>query len=420
VTATLDTTPRYRPYPAYRDSGVEWLGEVPAHWAVRKIRRLCLVRRGASPRPIDDPIYFNDEGSYAWVRISDVTASEKYLLETEQKLSEFGQSKSVSLEPGDLFLSIAATVGKPIITKIKCCIHDGFVYFLNLKEDREYLYYVFLSGELYKGLGKLGTQLNLNTNTIGDIQIPLPSLPEQRAIIAFLDRETAKLDALIARKERLIALLEEKRAALISHAVTKGLDDAVPMKDSGVPWLGDVPAHWVVKPLGKTAHLQRGYDLSADQRKQGEVPVVTSGGITGFHDQAKTKGPGIVTGRYGTTGNLFYIEQDFWPHNTSLFVDNFFGNLPRYVYYLLKILPFDAHADKSAVPGIDRNDLHILAVCQPPLDEQESIISYIDYGITKLNTLIAKNRQHIGLLRERRATLIAAAVTGKIDVRGAA
>ena len=126
-----------------KDSGVEWLGEIPAHWAVKKTKRLCLVRRGASPRPIDDPIYFDDAGEYSWVRIADVTASERYLELTTQRLSRLGKSKSVPLEPGELFLSIAATVGKPIVTRIKCCIHDGFVYFVGLRENREYLFFLF-------------------------------------------------------------------------------------------------------------------------------------------------------------------------------------------------------------------------------------------------------------------------------------
>ena len=188
-------------YPEYQNSNVEWLGDVPASWEVKKVKRLCLVRRGASPRPIDDLVYFDDEGEYAWVRIADVTASDRYLEHTTQRLSNLGKSKSVPLEPGELFVSIAATVGKPIITKIKCCIHDGFVYFVGLNENREYLYYVFSCGEPYRGLGKLGTQLNLNTATIGDIFLPVPSRQQQDAIVRFLDRETGKIDALVAKKE---------------------------------------------------------------------------------------------------------------------------------------------------------------------------------------------------------------------------
>ena len=207
-----------------KDSGVEWLGKIPAHWEAKKIKRLSKVRRGASPRPIDDPVYFDDEGEYAWVRISDVTASTKYLLKTEQILSKLGKSKSVPLEPGEVFLSIAATVGKPIITQIKCCIHDGFVYFIGLEQHREYLFYLFSGGGLYQGLGKQGTQLNLNTETIGDIQIPLPPFHEQRAIAAFLDREAGRIDALVGKVQGSIETLREYRTALISAAVTGKID----------------------------------------------------------------------------------------------------------------------------------------------------------------------------------------------------
>jgi type I restriction enzyme S subunit len=207
-----------------KDSGVEWLGEIPAHWEVKKVKRLCLVRRGASPRPIDDPIYFDDEGEYAWVRIADVTASERYLERTTQRLSPLGKSKSVALEPGELFVSIAATVGKPVITKIKCCIHDGFVYFVGLHANREFLFYLLSCGEPYKGLGKLGTQLNLNTDTIGDIYLPRPSGAEQEAIVEFLDHETARIDALVSKVRDAIDRLKELRTSLISAAVTGKID----------------------------------------------------------------------------------------------------------------------------------------------------------------------------------------------------
>ncbi|AOC52415.1 Type I restriction-modification system, specificity subunit S [Microcystis aeruginosa NIES-2481] len=163
-----------------KDSGVEWLGEIPEHWEVKKCKQLSLIKRGASPRPIDDPSFFDDDGAYSWVRISDVTASNKYLETSEQKLSELGKSKSIALEPGELFVSICATVGKPIITNIKCCIHDGFVYFPFLRENREYLFYIFSGGELYKGMGKQGTQLNLNTDIIGDIKLPIPPFPNNK------------------------------------------------------------------------------------------------------------------------------------------------------------------------------------------------------------------------------------------------
>jgi type I restriction enzyme S subunit len=203
---------------------VEWLGEVPEHWEVKAIKWETPVLRGASPRPIDDPVYFDEEGAYAWVRIADVTASTVYLNETAQKLSEVGSSLSVRLNPGSLFLSIAGTVGMPCIANIKCCIHDGFVYFPRLNCCVKYMYYIFACGEPYKGLGKLGTQLNLNTDTVGSILIGFPPLPEQHAIADFLDRETSKIDALSGKVKEAIDKLREYRSALIGAAVTGKID----------------------------------------------------------------------------------------------------------------------------------------------------------------------------------------------------
>ena len=132
--------------------------------------------------------------------------------------------KSVPLEPGDIFLSIAASVGKPIITKIKCCIHDGFVYFVGLEQNRDYLFYLFSCRELYEGLGKMGTQLNLNTDIIGDIRIPVPPLDEQEAIHRQLDGDTASIDELMDRVGHAIDRLRELRTALVSAAVTGKID----------------------------------------------------------------------------------------------------------------------------------------------------------------------------------------------------
>ena len=158
------------------------------------------------------------------MRISDVTSSNKYLEQTTEKLSTLGKSLSVPIEPGNIFVSIAATVGKPIIANIKCCIHDGFVYFKNLNLNDEYLFYIFAGGEAYKGLGKLGTQLNLNTETIGRIHIPVPPKDEQIGIVKYLDYEIEKIDKTIEKIQKNITLLEEYKTSLIHHVVTGKID----------------------------------------------------------------------------------------------------------------------------------------------------------------------------------------------------
>ncbi len=215
---------RFLDHAAYRPSGIEWLGEVPEHWEVRRVKSLSLVKRGASPRPIADPNYFDGYGEYAWVRIADVTASSRYLERTTQRLSVLGQSLSVPLEPGALFLSIAGSVGKPIITRIKCCIHDGFVYFPQFTGDVEFLCRIFASGAPFARLGKLGTQLNLNTDTVGNISLGWPPSKEQAAIVSFLDRTTAALDAATTSAQRETSLLREYHTRLIADVVTGKLD----------------------------------------------------------------------------------------------------------------------------------------------------------------------------------------------------
>ena len=207
-----------------KDSGVEWIGEIPEHWEVKKIKHLSNIRRGASPRPIDNPIYFDEEGEYAWVRIADVSASDMYLTQTTQRLSDIGSNLSVKMEPGSMFLSIAGTVGKPCITNIKCCIHDGFVYFPNYKQNIKYLYFLFDTGEPYKGLGKMGTQLNLNTDTVGTIRIPVPPNHEQDDLVIYIEKRVNEYNSLIGKVEHQVFKLKEYRQSIIYEAVTGKID----------------------------------------------------------------------------------------------------------------------------------------------------------------------------------------------------
>lgn len=230
VTCGIDSNVRLKP------SGVDWLGDIPEHWEVRRIKSLSTVKRGASPRPIADSRYFDDNGEYSWVRIEDVTASIYYLENTKQKLSLLGQSLSVALEPGSLFLSIAGSVGKPIITKIKCCIHDGFVYFPSFKGNTEFLCRVFASGRLYEGLGKLGTQLNLNTETVGSIKIGWPPSEEQSEIVEFINKETEGMDSAITFVQNEIKLTHEYRTRFISDVVTGKID----VRNIGLPEVEEI------------------------------------------------------------------------------------------------------------------------------------------------------------------------------------
>lgn len=268
----------------------------------------------------------------------------------------------------------------------------------------------------------MGTQLNLNTDTVGSIKIPVPPLPEQRAIAAFLNQQCAQIDSLIEKKQRMLGLLDEKRRAVITQAVTRGLDPTVPMKDSGVKRLGEVPKGWEVKPLKTAIMFQRGHDLPADHRDDGAYPLVSSSGISGVHSVAVAKGPGIVTGRYGTLGIFYFIDSDYWPLNTTLYSIDIYKNIPKFLYYMLSTLTslIKLYSIKSAVPGIDRNDLHPTKVVLPPIPEQQAIADYLDAQCATMDSQRKNLGKSIELLREYRASIITHAVTGKIDVRDVA
>lgn len=432
----------FKQYPSYKNSGVEWLGDVPSHWDVKKIKRLSPVKRGASPRPINDLKYFDDNGEYAWVRISDVTRCNGYLFDTEQKLSELGASHSVKLEPESMFLSIAATVGKPCITKIKTCIHDGFVYFPKLKKHKELLFNIFDSKLCFVGLGKLGTQLNLNSETVEDIYISIPPDSEEEKVIKFLSLETTKIDTLIAKQEKLIELLEEQRKSIISHAVTKGLDPNVPMKDSGVEWLGNVPEHWNISKLryyldgikdgthGTHVSTTEGeLLLSGKNIKNGKLVINDNERKISLEDHQKITANGfpkkgdLLINVVGTIGQSCIYELDT-PISFQRSVCFLRANNKLEPNFLQRILESNLSqnqlkilTNKSTIGGVYMGDLVELIIPVVPIKEQNKITDYLDKEIQEIVNCIDKQKLLIEKLKEYRASVISHAVTGKIDIR---
>lgn len=168
-------------------------------------------------------------------------------------------------------------------------------------------------------------------------------------------------------------------------------------KDSGAN-------QWETAPLGSVATLQRGYDLPNAVRKEGKIPIISSGGVTGRHSVSKHNGPGVITGRYGSIGDLYWIDEPYWPLNTSLFVNDFHGNDKRFVFYLLQSVDFKKLSDKTGVPGVNRNDVHKIKVKVPPLPEQRKIAEILrtwDEAIEKLEALRAAKERRASAIRLR-------------------
>ena len=413
-------------YPRYKDSGVEWLGEVPEHWEVRRLKMACHV----FPSNVDKKCH-DGELPVVLCNYTDVYHNEAITsgMDFMAATASSDQIAKFTLRAGDTIITkdsetaddiaIAAYVPEDLPGVI-CGYHLSMVrplpgtYGAFVKRLFDSTFAKSCFAVLANGLTRVG----LGQYELDNIELPFPPLPEQTHIAAFLDRETAKIDALVAEQRRLMELLKEKRQAVISHAVTKGLNPEAPMKDSGVEWLGDVPAHWEVIRIGRRIELQRGVDITKDIQNPGIVPVVSSGGIASFHDNALVSGPGVIVGRKGTAGALYYIECDYWPHDTTLYVKDFRGNDPLFVFYKLHSMDLASYDTGSSNPTINRNLIHPVFVSWPPIPEQVIIAKFLALEISKFGTLEAEAQRAIDLLQERRTALISAAVTGRIDVRG--
>jgi type I restriction enzyme S subunit len=282
-----------------------------------------------------------------------------------------------------------------------------------------------------------GGQKRVPDDFVRNFRIALPCTQEQSAIAAFLDRETAKIDALVAEQEKLIELLKEKRQAVISHAVTKGLDPNVPMKDSGVEWLGKVPEHWEVKKGIQMGSFFGSFVLGDDAiTEEGEIPYIKVGSLPAEDFKISTFDwfvSALDVERYeGFSGYVVFPKRGAAIYgnkvaivNVLSFIDpNLMGWKPhsnvdlRFLAYTLKARRIDELADVSTVPQINVKHIAPEKFPLPPIEEQIKIADYLETQNLMLGNMIAESQRAIDLLKERRSALISAAVTGKIDVRG--
>lgn len=401
-----------------------WTDQAKPKWPVTALRRLARLESGHTPSRQHEEYWRPAECTIPWFGLSDVwqlrEGRQKVLGETSEKISALGMANSAArlLPAGTVVLSRTASVGFSGVMPIPMATTQDFANWVpgpSLSSD--YLYWSFQAmAPEFERIRMGSTHKTIYMPDIKRLRIVHPPLGAQRAIADFLDRKTAAIDALIDKKERLLALLQEKRQALITQAVTKGLDPNVPMKDSGIEWLGGIPAHWEVLQLRREITLQRGVDITKDVQRDGAVPVVTSGGVSSFHDTALMKGPGVVIGRKGSAGTVHWVDADYWPHDTTLYVKHFGDNDRRFVYYKMLSLRLDSFDTGAANPTLNRNLIHPLHVSWPPLDEQRRVVVLLDYRLHAMDALRSTHLLSIDRLREYRQALITAAVTGQLEV----
>ncbi len=443
---------KYPAYPKYKSSGVEWLGVVPNHWEVKRIGHTTYVkgRIGWQGLTSDE---FVDEGPYCvtgtdfydgkinWASCYHV-GEERYL-----------EDPYIQLRDKDLLITKDGTIGKTAVVKKldgKATLNSGIFLTRPLRHtyNTDYMYWVLNSRSFtaFIDLTKTGTTIShLYQNVFVRFQFPKPPLPEQQAITDFLDRETGRIDGLIGKKQKLIELLKEKRTALISRAVTKGLNPETKMKPSGIEWLGDVPVHWDVLPLKRIVEipitdgphetpeiLDEGIPfVSAEAIRQNKIDFDKKRGFISIEDHIKysqkykPKRNDIFMIKSGaTTGNLAIVETDeefnIWSPLAVVRVHQKKANA-RFILSAMESKEFQTSVQLfwsfGTQQNIGMNVIENLFVPLPPLPEQQTIAAFLDRETNKIDTLIAKVEAAIEKLKEYRTTIISAAVTGKIDVR---
>ena len=408
-------------YPAYKDSGVEWLGEVPEGWVVVQARHLvhCLdgqrVPLNASERadvPGEIP-YWGANGVVDTVATA--LFNEPLVLLGEDGAPFFDKSKPVA------FFSKG-----PIWP-------NNHIHVLRARNSvlSEFLTYAFNAVE-YGDYVDGSTRDKLTQAQLMSIVLPLPPLPEQQAIAGFLDREVGKIDALVEEQRRLIALLAEKRQAVISHAVTKGLNPAAPLKPSGTDWLGDIPEGWEYLRLSIVCNFEQGKAHEPYFDDDGKYICVTARFVSSSGEHAKRCSANLTP---ATGGDILMVmsdlpdaralarsflvdEDDVYAVNQRVCKISVLAGDPRFFSYQLNRHPdLLAENDGFNQTHLSNGSFTKLKLLVPPLDEQVKIADYLEGTLRRFDSLTAVATSAITLLQERRAALISAAVTGKIDVR---
>jgi type I restriction enzyme, S subunit len=436
------TLPRYR---EYKDSGIGWLGDVPRHWDVKRLRRVGEAFIGLTYNP-DDVV---DEGVGVLVlRSSNV---QKGVITFDDNVYvNMDIPASLRTRVGDILLcsrnGSRALIGKnAAIDEQSEGVTFGAFMTVFRSEANAFLRYVFNSALFSYQSGAFLTS-TINQLTVGSLysfEVPLPPPPEQTAIAAFLDRETGKIDALVAEQEKLIALLKEKRQAVISHAVTKGLDPAAPMKDTGSTWLGDVPAHWDVRRLrhvspeitvGIVVEPSKYYcdegipALRSLNVKPGAISqdslVYISKDANELLAKSKLRVGDLVAVRSGQPGTAAVVPAELDGCNCIdlIIIRKPTNGCEQFLcWYVASDTARWQFAEGSG--GAIQQHFNIgtamnLVVPYPPRLEQSAVVTFLESETAKLDALIAEAGRGIDLLKERRTALISAAVTGKIDARG--
>lgn len=435
----------YPAYSEYNNSDVAWIEKYPSHWECSKVKYyLEKLIAGGTPESGNADYWIDSGEGTPWVSIADITLNPD-VSTTKKDVTDAGiKAKNLKILPkGTVLYSIFASLGKIGEAKVRLTTNQAILGLVPTKKlNKELFKYWLHSVEAHLGLlSSSNTQDNLNAEKVGNLPILLPPAEEQQTIAAFLDYETARIDRLIAQQQRLIELLKEKRQAVISHAVTKGLNPSAPMKDSGVEWLGQVPKHWdtpklfyVTSRVGDGLHstpiYQDGtgyYFVNGNNLDNGYVAIGSTAKEIPFEEYQShyihLDETSVLLSINGTIGNVaLYRQEPIILGKSAAYVNCKAILSPYYLRWYLTTnqakLYYDLEVTGTTIYNLSLGSIRKMKVLVPPMEEQNFIARSCEASYLKYEELISASFKKMNLLQERRTALISAAVTGKIDLRG--
>lgn len=431
----------YRPYPAHKESGVEWIGKVPEHWGVKPFKTIVSCNDDSLPEsiPSDMPIRYVD--------ISAVSHDEGI---SGAEPMVFGEAPSRArrlAKLGDVVVSTVRTYLKAVASvdeaHADCVYSTGFAVLRARSEHLapEFLKWMALNDLLIQAIESHSEGLSypaINSSELVNLKTVVPGLDEQKRIAAILDRETARIDALIAKKTEFIELLAKKRQALITHAVTKGVNPKAKMKDSGEKWLGDIPEHWEFVPSNSLfpESKERAWaddeHLSATQ-KYGVIPLVeyerleerqVTHAVKNLDQRKHAEVNDFVISMRSFEGGIERVKARGCVRSSYVVLKSDDKAHVGFFAYLFKSRSYIQGLQATATFIRDGQDLSYsnfrqVKLPRPSLDEQKLIAEFLDKSVSRIDLLAKKTQDSIDLLKKRRSALITAAVTGQIDLRRA-
>ncbi len=416
-------------YDNYKNSGVEWLGEIPEHWEVKRFKHITNIQKGKLPKKI---VSINELNLPPYM-------SMEYLRGGEENQWVYDKDAKIIDENKALLLWDGSNAGEFIKSRkgvISSTVAE--IEFKNIEENFAWFYSKFLEIELRKKTIGMGIP-HVNGAELKNFSVVIPPFQEQTAIANFLDEKTTKIDQAIAIKQQQIALLQERRQILIHKAVTRGLNENVKLKDSGVEWIGEIPEHWEVKKMTNVCKIDTGAtpDRSNSSYWQGNIPWIKTGEVNyelitsaeefitikGLKNSSTRLAPigtllmamygqGVTRGRVSILG----IEATYNQACCAMLFNKNIHNKYAYYFFIMAYSYIRDGGNETSQMNISAGYISNLKILQPPIIEQQIIIEFIETASTKIFNAISLKEQEIEKLKEYKMSLIDGVVTGKVRV----